>query len=170
MRELKRFVKVKQITGNIYEKKVAKTIILNGSKILLKFSKIFNDYSLPACELKYSSEAIEKLGLEIEKISGETDFQFLGEFGSIEEYRPIDYPQFDAMHVNLSIYRHKINNDFDEEIFEKYDTSNGLIPLWIDIEVAIRHNKVMIDGKHSDKGHSIERETYLLELIKKELV
>lgn len=61
----------------------------------------------------------------------------------------------------------------DEELggraYESYGVRNGMKPLWMSINVAIAHNEaVMVNS--DKKGLSIERETFLLKLIAKELI
>ena len=62
--------------------------------------------------------------------------------------------------------------DIDKELgkskLESYEIKNGMKPVWIDIDKAIKHNlKTIINS--NKKGMSIERETFLLKLIQQSL-
>jgi len=62
----------------------------------------------------------------------------------------------------------------DEELgksnLESYEIANGMSAIWIDIHEAIRHNKEVIANKEDCMGLSIERETFVLEMIAEELI
>jgi len=53
---------------------------------------------------------------------------------------------------------------------EAYEIANGSRPVWVKIDEAIAYNKhVMAENKKS-MGMSIQRETFILEAIKEELI
>lgn len=51
---------------------------------------------------------------------------------------------------------------------ELYETKNGMKAIWVDIHEAIQHNKKTM-ATSTKKGMSIERETFLLELLAEDL-
>lgn len=53
---------------------------------------------------------------------------------------------------------------------ESYEIKNGMKSCWVNINEALEHNQNVIEKKESSMGLSIERETYMLKLIKKELI
>ncbi|MDK9760016.1 DNA mismatch repair protein MutT, partial [Vibrio sp. D173a] len=53
--------------------------------------------------------------------------------------------------------------------YEDYEVKNGMKPVWINIHDAIAHNEKTI-AESEKKGMSIERETFLLHLIAKEML
>lgn len=63
-----------------------------------------------------------------------------------------------------------IADSFNEVQFEDYEIANGMSAVWVDINEAIEHNKKVISSKEKSMGFSIERETIVLEMIKKELI
>ena len=52
---------------------------------------------------------------------------------------------------------------------EDYEQSNGMKPVWININEAIEFNQDTITNS-TKKGMSVERELFLLKLIKKEFL
>ena len=52
---------------------------------------------------------------------------------------------------------------------ESYETNNGMKAIWINIHEAINHNKKTMTTS-AKKGMSIERETFLLQLIAESLI
>ncbi|HAS6096394.1 TPA: DNA mismatch repair protein MutT, partial [Vibrio vulnificus] len=66
-------------------------------------------------------------------------------------------------------YTCKIDRELGETRFEEYEVKNGMKPLWVNIHQAIAHNEQTM-AESPKKGMSIERETFLLRLIAKELL
>lgn len=56
-----------------------------------------------------------------------------------------------------------------ETSLESHEIQNGMTPRWINIFDAIQHNEQTIKNSEK-KGLSIERETFLLKKIARELV
>ncbi|MDW1542977.1 DNA mismatch repair protein MutT, partial [Vibrio sp. YT-17] len=50
-----------------------------------------------------------------------------------------------------------------------YEVKNGMRPVWMNVHEAIAHNEKTM-AESPKKGMSIERETFLLHLIAKELL
>ena len=61
-------------------------------------------------------------------------------------------------------YTCDINKELGNSNLESYEINNGMKAKWINIHEAIHHNKQTM-ATSSKKGMSIERETFLLELI-----
>lgn len=62
-----------------------------------------------------------------------------------------------------------IADELAEPQLESHEISNGMTPVWMDIDAAIQHNLDTMANSNK-KGLSIERETFLLKLIKQELL
>lgn len=63
----------------------------------------------------------------------------------------------------------KIDRELGDTNYEDYEIKNGMKPVWINIRDAITHNELTM-AESEKKGMSIERETFLLRLIAKELL
>lgn len=51
---------------------------------------------------------------------------------------------------------------------EDYEIANGMSAVWINLNEAILHNRQVMINQESSMGFSIERETWVLELIASE--
>ena len=51
---------------------------------------------------------------------------------------------------------------------EHYEVANGMRPVWVDVEEALRHNQAVMARQEKTMGQSIQRETFMLELIARE--
>jgi ADP-ribose pyrophosphatase YjhB (NUDIX family) len=162
---------VEPIQGRIFERKAARGIILDGSKILLLYTKRYNDYSFPGGGVDEHEDLITGLRRELAEETGAKEIKILSEFGYIDEYRPHYKPDYDSIHMLSYFYVCEVvGNHYEALQLEDYEISNGMSVVWIDIFEAIEHNKKVMESNESTMGLSIERETMALELVAKELV
>lgn len=161
---------VNQLEGRTFERKSARGIILDGSKILLLYTKRYNDYSFPGGGVDLEEDLITGLKRELAEETGAKNIQVISEFGHIDEYRPHYKPEYDLIHMLSYFYICQIDENFDNTSLEDYEMANGMVPVWVDIHTAIRHNREVIENQELSMGFSIERETFVLELIAEELL
>lgn len=152
-----------------FNRKATRAIVLNGENILLLYTERYHDYSLPGGGIELGEDNIAGLIRELEEETGAQKITNIREFGLYEEFRPWYKPGYDIIHMESYCYVCNIDDELLETKLEAHEINNGMSPIWINIYDAINHNKQTI--QHSDKkGMSIERETFLLELIVKELL
>jgi 8-oxo-dGTP pyrophosphatase MutT (NUDIX family) len=160
---------VKTLEGSLFERRAARGIIIKDSKILLLYTKRYNDYSFPGGGVDPEEDLVTGLKRELAEETGAKNIEVISEFGYIDEYRPYYKPQYDLIHMLSYFYVCKIDDDFDNANLEEYEVANGMSAVWIDINEAIRHNKKVIAEQEESMGFSIERETLVLELVLEEL-
>ena len=172
MRLIKKMIHkdVENLDGKIFERRAARGIILKDSKILLLYTKRYNDYSFPGGGVDDEEDLLTGLKRELAEETGAKNVEIISEFGYIDEYRPHYKPEYDLIHMLSYFYVCKIADDFEEASLEDYELANGMSSIWIDIHEAIKHNKEVIESQEESMGFSIERETLALELIVKELL
>ncbi|MCT4595308.1 MAG: NUDIX domain-containing protein [Anaeromicrobium sp.] len=172
MRLLKKMIHkdIKEITGNIYERKAARGIILKGEDILLLYTKRYNDYSFPGGGVDLEENLFEGLTRELEEETGAKNIKIIKEYGLLDEYRSCYYEGYDLMHMTSYFYVCDIDDELGETHLEDYEISNGMDARWVNIHDAIAHNKKVIESKEDSMGLSIERETFVLELVAEELI
>ncbi len=132
------------------------------------FTERYNDYSFPGGGLDDGEEKVEGMIRELKEETGAKNIQNIKEFGIYEEHRPWYKDDFDIQHMISYCYTCTVDEELGQTSFEDYEIKNGMTPLWIPIEKAISHNLNTI-SKSKKKGMSVQRETFLLELVKKEL-
>jgi len=161
---------VNSVEGRTYNRRAARGIILRGSKILLLYTKRYNDYSFPGGGVELGEDWISGLRRELAEETGANNIQIISEFGYIDEYRPHYKPEFDLIHMVSNFYVCEIDEVLNQASLEDYEIDNGMSSMWVDIHEAIRHNKEVMVNQESSMGLSIERETLVLELVAQELV
>ncbi|MEK6265612.1 MAG: NUDIX domain-containing protein [Clostridium sp.] len=172
MRLIKKLIhnNVKKLDGRVFERRAARGIILKDSKILLLYTKRYNDYSFPGGGVDPKEDLITGLKRELAEEIGAKNVEVISDFGYIDEYRPHYKPEYDLIHMLSYFYICKIDDDCEDVNLEDYEIANGMSSIWIDIHEAIRHNKAVIANQEESMGFSIERETLALELIVEELL
>jgi ADP-ribose pyrophosphatase YjhB (NUDIX family) len=149
---------------SIFTRLATRGISIQGSMILLLYTQRYEDYSLPGGGLDLSEDKIEGMMRELKEETGAQGIKNIKPFGIYEEYRPWYKPDYDIQHMISYCYTCDINKELGATNLESYERNNGMKAVWIDIHEAIKHNKKTM-ATSDKKGMSIERETFLLELI-----
>lgn len=153
----------------IIQRKAARAIVIDGDDILLLYTERYHDYSLPGGGIDEHEDIIQGLVRELEEETGANNIRQITPYGIYEEFRPWYRDNVDVMHMISYCYTCKADRQLGSTRFEDYEIKNGMQPLWINIHQAIAHNEQTI-ANSDKKGMSIERETYLLRLIAKDML
>lgn len=154
---------------SILHRKATRAIALRGNMILMLYTQRYHDYSLPGGGLDKDEDLIAGMKRELQEETGAENILDVEAFGIFEEYRPWYKEDFDILHMVSFCYTCTVDLKLGETKLEHYEVSNGMKPVWINIHDAIAHNEETIASSQK-KGMSIERETYLLHLILKEII
>ncbi len=160
---------IDDLSASSFTRKATRAIVLNGESILVLYTKRYHDYSLPGGGIDDGETNIEGLVRELKEETGAHNVKNIKEFGLYEEFRPWYKEGFDIVHMQSYCYICTIDDELLDPELESHEIDNGMHPIWMNIHQAIEHNEHTIE--HSEKkGMSIERETFLLKLIVKELL
>ncbi|WDE10585.1 NUDIX hydrolase [Thalassomonas haliotis] len=155
--------------GRIFFRRAARGIILDNDKILLLYTEKYRDYTLPGGGIDEGESLHQGLMRELEEETGATNIRNIRDFGLYQEYRPWYNDEYDALHMESYCYQCDIDKELGHTRLEDYELSNGMTAMWVNIYQAITHNEKII-AKKNKKAMSVERETYLLKLIARELL
>ncbi|KGK12280.1 NUDIX hydrolase [Vibrio navarrensis] len=153
----------------IVKRNAARAICLDGEDILLLYTERYHDYTIPGGGLDQGEDVIAGMIRELQEETGAMNIHHIKPFGIYEEFRPWYKGEANVMHMHSYCYTCNIDRELGETRFEQYEINNGMRPMWINIHQAIVHNEHTM-ALSSKKGLSIERETFLLRLIAKELL
>lgn len=148
----------------IFTRLATRSIVIKRDTILLLYTQRYEDYSLPGGGLDEGEDKVEGMKRELCEETGAQGIKNIKPFGVYEEYRPWHKPDHDIQHMISYCYTCDANKELGESQLESYETKNGMKAVWINIHEAIDHNKQTM-ATSAKKGMSIERETFLLELI-----
>lgn len=156
--------------GRILRRHAARGIVLREDKILLLFTERYNDFSLPGGGIDKGEDITVALVRELEEETGACDVQVKEHYGFIEEYRPHWKPDYDLMHMTSHFFVCDVAPDLAEVRMESYEIANGMKPVWISVAEAMSHNRQVMARQEKSMGQSIQRETFMLDKISRELV
>ncbi|WP_324027651.1 NUDIX hydrolase [Maribacter sp. BPC-D8] len=149
---------------SIFTRLATRSIAVQGDSILLLYTERYEDYSLPGGGLDDGEDKITGMIRELSEETGALEIRNIKPYGIYEEYRPWHKPGFDIQHMISYCYTCEINTTLGAPKMEHYEIKNGMTAKWVNIYEAIAHNKkTMLES--AKKGMSIERETFLLELL-----
>ncbi len=148
----------------IFTRLSTRAITIKGNSILLLYTERYEDYSLPGGGLDLGEDKVQGMMRELSEETGAKDIKNIKPFGAYEEYRPWYKPDYDIQHMISYCYTCDISRELGKTNLESYEANNGMKAMWVNIDEAINHNKKTI-ATSDKKGMSIERETFLLELI-----
>ncbi|MBY8089902.1 NUDIX domain-containing protein [Vibrio fluvialis] len=153
----------------ILQRKAARAIVLDGEDILMLYTERYHDYTLPGGGVDEGEDILQGMVRELEEETGAQNIHNIKPFGLYEEFRPWYKDDADVMHMVSYCFTCKIDRELGDTNYEDYEIKNGMKPVWINIRDAITHNELTM-AESEKKGMSIERETFLLRLIAKELL
>jgi ADP-ribose pyrophosphatase YjhB (NUDIX family) len=154
---------------SVFTRLATRSIAVQGDTILLLYTARYEDYSLPGGGIDLGEDKIEGMRRELIEETGAQNIKNIKPFGVYEEYRPWHKPDHDIQHMISYCYTCDISKELGASSLESYEMKNGMKAIWINIHEAIKHNKKTM-ATSEKKGLSIERETYLLELIAESIV
>ncbi len=151
------------------ERHAARGIVIKGDDILLLYTQRYHDYSLPGGGIDEGEDEVAGLVRELQEETGAQGIRNVTPFARYDEYRPWYKPDADIIHMISYCYVCEIDDELGDTAFESHEVSNGMKPMWMNIQKAIAHNEDII-ANSDKKGLSIDRETFLLKVILNELV
>ncbi|WP_432456160.1 MULTISPECIES: NUDIX hydrolase [unclassified Agarivorans] len=160
---------IASLGGRSLERLAARAIVLSGDDILLMYTERYHDYSLPGGGVNPDETLTAALVRELSEETGAQNIRDIAAFGCYEEYRPWYKEDADYLHMRSYCYTCNIDPKLGKTSLEDYEVNNGMQPRWVNIEQAIAHNLDTL-ANNPKAGMSIERESYLLQRIRDELV
>jgi ADP-ribose pyrophosphatase YjhB (NUDIX family) len=156
--------------GRILRRHAARGIVLRKKEILLLFTERYNDFSLPGGGADEGEEITVALKRELEEETGARDVQVKEHYGFIEEYRPHWKPEYDLMHMTSHFFLCDVAAELAEVRMESYEIANGMKPVCVSVSEALSHNRQVMSRQEKTMGQAIQRETFMLEKVSRELV
>ncbi|MFN3312167.1 MAG: NUDIX hydrolase [Hyphomonas sp.] len=156
-------------TGVILTRRAARGIVLRETSILLLFTERYNDFSFPGGGVAEGEDLIDGLRRELEEETGASNVRVQRGYGYIEELRPHWQPGFDLMHMTSHFFVCDIDPELRAPKMEDYETANGMRPVWVGLDEALAHNRGVMQRREAKMGLSIQRETFMLEELAKDL-
>lgn len=159
---------ITDLSASTFTRKAARAIVIKEDKILLVYTQRYQDFSLPGGGIDENEDNLAGLKRELAEETGAQNPRNITEFGRYEEFRPWYKGKHEIVHMISYCYHCQIDEQLLAPKLEDYEVKNGMSAHWVNLNEAINHNLNTIANSNK-KGLSIMRETYLLQLIAKEV-
>lgn len=150
--------------NNLKTRTTVRGIIIKDNQVLMVYSPQFNDYTFPGGGKKETESYEHALIRELKEELGADYVYDIKPYGTLTEYR-YGLNQNDQIYKQTShYYLCEVGSLGKQELAER-ELVHGVIPVWVDIEIAIKHNQsVMGDNNHSAQGLTtvLKRENIVL--------
>lgn len=145
-----------------------RAIIYENKKLLMVYSKDFNDFTFPGGGLKNNEDHIEALKRELKEELGANDVYDIFPYGFIEEKRFGLDKHNNQVYLQTSYYYQCKIRDIGSQNLNSREAKHGAEPTFITIDEAIKTNEEAIRTKHHHKGMKtvLPREIIVLNDIK----
>ena len=144
-------------------------IILRESKLLMVHSTIVGDYKFPGGGIDVNETHSEALAREIREECGAVLSEFGPAFGKVIEYdMPIE-AEYEVFKMTSYYYECQVHAGFMEQKLDQYECDLGFEPVWVEIETALRENKIRNNFESIQIAGWIPRDTFVLEMIRKRI-
>lgn len=161
---------VDSIEGNTLRRQAAYGIIQPEQKILLLYTERYDDFSFPGGGIDKHEDLTSALKRELREEAGVTLASAPRHFGYTTELQPFWKPQWPKRFQTSHWFDCEITAEQLPPQMEDYEVNNGSRPVWTTLEEAIQHNYSVLKAKPDSMGLSIQRDTFILEQVIKELV
>ncbi len=156
-------------TNNLKTRTTARAIIINQDKVLLLYSKKYDDYTTPGGGIKENENYQQALVRELKEELGVRKVKIIQEIGYTVEIR-FGLSKKENIYQQKSFYYLCQIDSIGQPSFVKREAKDLLIPKWIKIGDAINYNNAQLKKKtHLDKGFKtvLKRENMVLGYVLK---
>jgi dUTP pyrophosphatase len=159
------------LNSNYIIRETVRAIIINSNQILLCYSSYFNDYTFPGGGIKAFESHYDALKRELKEELGATEIVISDFYTKVSELKYSFNEKNDIYLQTSYYYMCQILKTKEQELAPR-ELAHGLIPTYIKISDAIKHNEeVKSDEKHFKKGlkTALLRENRVLNKIFEEM-
>lgn len=167
-------VKGMQTEGLTIFREAVRGIIFHNKKLLMVHSSKRGDYKFPGGGIKVGETQHEALAREIREECGAQVIQVGQTFGKVVEYdRPVE-PNFAVFKMTSYYFFCQVEYMLHEQQLDSYELELGFLPVWIEIEDALRKNEIIANTTpYNSNNHTasqirwLSREIFVLKEIQK---
>ena len=155
--------------GPALRREAVRAIVMRGRKLLLLLSPAAGDYKFPGGGVEAGETDAAALARELREECGLRAIQVLAEFGQVVEHaRPIE-PGYAVFSMTSRYYLCEATGPAGAQQLDAYERALGLLPVWVDIDQAIRANSAALRGGER-AARWVRRETLVLEQISRRML
>lgn len=149
------------VRGRTVERTAIRGVILRGTQLLMIRSALSGDYNFPGGGLEEGESHEQALRRELLEECG-TRLRTCGEqIGAVIEYNFAQEAEYDTFKMTSHYYACEVEDGFGTQALEDYEQDLGYEPVWVEVEEAIRQNRLLLDMP--DHPEWLPRELFMLE-------
>jgi 8-oxo-dGTP diphosphatase len=152
--------------GKTIVREAVRSIILQEHELLMIHSTVNGDYKFPGGGIQEGESHAQALLREIQEECGIAEVMIGQALGKVIEYDFAVEPDFDTFCMTSYYYHCQVERSFGKLKLDDYETELGFHPVWVDIEHAIRANRLVLLDGNEDSHPWTARDTWILEQIK----
>ena len=155
--------------GRTVSREAVRGIIFESQKLLMVYSQKNGDYKFPGGGIEMGESHEMALRREIQEEIGRQAAEIFQPFGKVIEY---DFPlekEYDVFMMTSYYYWCKVDNFRGSQNLDPYEKELGFLPVWIEIDSAIRTNVSLLRDRHKFAPRWVRRDLEVLELLKAEI-
>lgn len=150
------------------KRQTVRAIILKDKKVLMLYSKLFNDYTFPGGGIKEFEDHASTLSRELLEEVGAKEIKAVKPFGFTTEIK-YGINSYDNIYEQTSYYYLVEAQNFTKPSYVGREKHQGLKPVFINYKKAIKHNEKIYKKrlKNDEKGFKtvILRDNLVLKYI-----
>ena len=152
--------------GKTVSREAVRGIIRQGSELLMIHSSVNGDFKFPGGGIQEGESHVQALVREIQEECGIAEVVIGQALGKVIEYDFAVEPDFETFRMTSYYYLCQAERGFGALMLDDYEMELGFHPVWVDIQHAIRANRLALLDENVDSHPWTRRDTWILELIK----
>ncbi len=154
-----------EIPPKIQTRNVVRAVAFKDNQILLMFSEHYKMFGTPGGGAILDEGLLETLKRELQEETGAKKAKIIAYIGNVEEIRESMSIPGQAIRIISDYYQVEIL-EFTTPNLEEYEEEIGLVPMWVDIDEAIKQNTTQIKSADDKKITFYHTQTEVLKYLK----
>jgi 8-oxo-dGTP pyrophosphatase MutT (NUDIX family) len=156
--------------GRTFAREAVRGIILRSSRLLMVYSQRNGDYKFPGGGIQAGETHAAALIREIREECGACGTTILQPFGKAIEYSRSIEAEYEVFRMTSYYYICEVGEALGVQQLDRYEQELGFVPVWVEIELAIRANSALLLDEHNPPPRWTRRDLAVLERLKLERV
>ncbi len=156
--------------GRAVCREAVRGIVHQSRRLLMIYSDVQRDYKFPGGGREEGETLEHALCRELREECGAQVDCIESAFGRVIEYDlPIEQA-YDLFRMTSYYYLCRIQPQLGKPHLDAYEAALGFRPVWVDVDEAIRANRVVLAARSTTTDKCTARETFVLEQVRERLL
>ena len=153
------------VHGSTIHRHAVRAVMLRGQALLMIYASRVGDYKFPGGGVDQGESHEQALIREVKEECGMSLLQVGREICRVVEYDlPIEH-EYNVFKMTSYYYQCEVQDSFGSQKLDDYEVDLGFEPVWIDLDLVMEFNKVLLNTSHPPRW--LDREVLVLEYLKR---